>query len=139
MPGISFFLDDIRFSLPKRSGLRNWLKNMIISEGKKPGKIGIILTSDKGLLKLNVEFLKHDYYTDIMTFQDVSDDISGEIYISVDRVRENAKKLDKEFFDELHRVMAHGILHMLGYSDKKDSEKKVMRAKEDFYLNLRQF
>ena len=93
--------------------------------------------SDDGLLKINKEFLQHDYYTDIITFQNDTEDISGEIYISIDRVEDNAKAVGTTFENELNRVMVHGVLHLMGYGDKSAEEEAVMRQKEDFYLTLR--
>ena len=126
---------DTEYSYTKKRRLKNWIKNTVKEEGFSIGEINIIFTSDDYLLEINKNFLSHDYYTDVITF-DYSDNkkISGDIFISVDRVRENAEKYKEKFFDELNRVIIHGILHLLGYKDKTSTEKHLMRKKEDFYL-----
>ena len=117
---------------------KQWLKSVIISEGNKVGDIEYILCDDKHLLEINQAYLNHDTLTDIITFSTTNNDevISGEIYISVDRVNENSKTHSVSYNDELSRVMVHGILHLIGYGDHSDSEKKLMRSKEDYYLHL---
>ena len=139
MPKIHFFVDELDYSLEGEKLIRSWLTKLVKAEEKEIDEVNIIITSDEGLLKINQEFLKHDFYTDIITFQNEGELLSGEIYISLDRVRENALTNEVEVSSELHRVMAHGMLHMAGYGDKTPNEKKVMRAREDFYLNLREF
>ena len=126
---------DTEYSYTKKRKLKNWIKNTVKEEGFSIGEINIIFTSDDYLLEINKNFLSHDYYTDVITF-DYSDNkkISGDIFISVDRVRENAEKYKEKFFDELNRVIIHGILHLLGYKDNTSNEKHLMRKKEDFYL-----
>ncbi len=116
----------------------NWLKSVIVSEGRKTGDIQYIFCDDKHLLEINKTYLNHDTFTDIITFSttDNKDIISGEIYISIDRVNENSKTQIVPFNDELSRVIVHGILHLLGYNDHTDNEKKLMRSKEDYYLHL---
>ncbi len=120
------------------SHYKNWLKLVIISEEKKTGDIQYIFCDDKHLLEINKTYLNHDTFTDIITFSttDNKDIISGEIYISIDRVNENSKTQIVPFNDELSRVIVHGILHLLGYNDHTDNEKKLMRSKEDYYLHL---
>ena len=114
-----------------------WLTQLINHEGKKLGKINYIFLSDEGLLKVNQDFLKHDYYTDIITFDYVKGKtISADIYVSLPRISENAMTLSKDFTSELNRVLAHGILHLCGYKDKTDEQQMEMRNKEDFYLNI---
>jgi len=117
---------------------KQWLKAVIISEGNKVGDIQYILCDDEHLLGINKAYLNHDTFTDIITFSTTNNDeiISGEIYISVDRVSENSKAHSVSFNTELSRVMVHGILHLIGYNDHSDSEKKLMRSKEDYYLHL---
>jgi len=137
MPDIQFFLDNVDFSLRNTEVLTDWLIQLARNEGKNIDEVNVILVSDDRLLEINREFLKHDYYTDIITFQNEGKELSGEIYISVDRVKENSKTNDIVADEEFHRVLAHGFLHMLGYKDKSDEEKMIMRSKEDFYLNLR--
>lgn len=116
----------------------NWLKTVINSEGKKTGDIQYIFCNDKYLYEINKVYLKHDTFTDIITFSTTNNEevISGEIYISIDRVAENSKTHSASFNDELSRVIVHGVLHLIGYDDHSDSEKKLMRSKEDYYLHL---
>lgn len=133
---IQYFFEDIDpvEITPKTT---EWLKNLIILEQKKPGKINYIFLSDEGLLKVNRDFLQHDYYTDIITFDYVKGKtISADIFVSLPRISENAILLSKDFTSELHRVLAHGLLHLCGFKDKTDEEKIEMRKKEDFYLNI---
>ena len=135
---IRFFTEEISFILKDKNKLRKWIQVVIGNEGKLPGDLNYIFCSDNYLYKLNIEYLNHDTLTDIITF-DVSEDadeISGEIYISIDRVKENAKKFKVPFYNELHRVMIHGILHLAGYHDKTPEEVSEMRSKEDYYLSL---
>lgn len=115
--------------------LKEWLEDIIISEGKKLGNINYIFCDDEYLLKINQDFLQHDYYTDIITFDKVRGrSISGEIFISLQRVKENAETLQKTYEEEKRRVIAHGILHLCGYKDKTLEEEKLMREKENFYI-----
>ncbi len=115
-----------------------WLENIIHSEQKKTGEINYIFCDDEYLLKVNQDFLQHDYYTDIITFDYVKGKmISGDIFVSLPRILDNACSLSKEFDSELHRVLAHGILHLCGYKDKTEEEVQLMRSKEDFYLAAR--
>ncbi len=115
-----------------------WLKDVIRDERKVEGDIIYILTSDEHLHAINTDFLQHDTFTDIITFGTSLDEkiISGEIYISIDRIKENAGRLNQPVQNELSRVMVHGILHLIGYDDKTVQEKAEMTAKEDYYLNL---
>jgi len=126
------------FNLKSSKDKSDWIKKTIEKEGKKVGEIQYVFCDDDYLLKINREFLKHDYYTDIITFPlaDSKNIISGEIYISLERIEENAKLNNVLFEDELARVMIHGILHMIGYDDHTKEEKNEMREKEDYYLNL---
>lgn len=115
----------------------DWIKRIIESEGKKTGIISYFFCSDEYLLDINQRYLKHDDYTDIITFDYVEDDtISGDILISLDRVKENAKKFGVAYRSELFRVMSHGILHLLGYKDKTQGEQAKMREKEEYCLTL---
>ena len=127
--------EDIDFTYPDEAVLRQWLDSVARKEGKILGEINIIFCSDEYLLKMNKQYLNHDYYTDVITF-DYSDDqiISGDIFISVDRVKDNAQTYNQTFETELNRVIVHGILHLIGYKDKTDAEQKLMRQKEDYYL-----
>ena len=131
---INYFFEntDSKNIHPKTS---EWLENLIISENKKPGDINYIFCDDDYLLKVNQDFLDHDYYTDIITFDYVKGKtISGDIFVSLPRILENASILSQDFEKEFNRVLAHGILHLCGYKDKTEEEQIQMRAKEDFYL-----
>lgn len=133
---IHFFFENIdKFSLSDRT--KDWLINLITNEGKKAGEINYIFCDDEYLLKVNQDFLQHDYYTDVITFDYVKGKtIAGDIFVSLPRISENAETHSKDFNVELHRVLAHGILHLCGYKDKTDDEMKEMRNKEDYYLNI---
>lgn len=132
---ISFSNENIRFSLKRKAELKRWIKRIIRNEKRKEGNLNYIFTSDESLLKINIEFLKHNTYTDIITFNYNEEKItSGDIFISVDRVKENAQKFDVKFEDELHRVMIHGVLHLCGYKDKSKTDTMVMRKKENYAL-----
>ena len=112
-----------------------WLEKLILEEGKKPGDINYILCNDEYLLEINRQYLDHDYYTDIITFDYCKGKIiSGDIFLSLQRVLDNASMLETKQEEELNRVLAHGILHLCGYKDKKEEEKKTMRYKEDYYI-----
>lgn len=135
---IQFFEEDIKFLLKNKRKLRNWFRDTILQEGGKPGTLNFIFCSDNYLLEINTSYLKHNTFTDIITF-DLSEDkqiVSGDIFISIERVKENAKIFKISFQQELHRVLIHGILHLLGYHDKTPSQQKEMRSKEDYYLSL---
>ena len=132
---VQFISQSISFSLKKKNRVKRWILSVIRNEKKKEGEINFIFCNDAFLLSLNKKFLKHITLTDIITFQYPSENLSGEIFISIPRVRENAKKFQIDFENELNRVMIHGILHLCGYKDKKEADKKEMRSKEDFYLN----
>ena len=118
------------------SNISIWLEDLILSENKKPGDINYIFCDDEYLLKVNQDYLDHDYYTDIITFDYVKGKtISGDIFVSLPRILDNASTLSQNFESEFNRVLAHGILHLCGYKDKTEEEKSQMRAKEDFYIN----
>lgn len=115
--------------------ISNWLSNVALSENKNIETISVIFCSDDYLLSVNKEYLNHDYYTDIITFDySVDTEISGDLFISIDRVKENATEFNVPFLNELHRVLVHGVLHLCGYGDKSPDEETLMRSKEDFYL-----
>lgn len=120
--------------------LTNWFSNVCSSENHTLGDISIIFCSDEYLLEMNKTHLDHDYYTDIITF-DYTDNkiVSGDLFISIDRVRENALDFNVSFNHELHRVLIHGILHLCGYKDKSDDDEKLMRSKENDALSLISF
>lgn len=112
--------------------LKTWLKKIIRCEGLEPGDVQYVFCNDEELLKVNIQFLQHDTYTDIITFDFCEGKIvAGEIYISEERVRENAVLQQTNLYDELHRVIAHGVLHLCGYKDKSDTEAQGMRQKEN--------
>ncbi|MDX1650884.1 MAG: rRNA maturation RNase YbeY [Brumimicrobium sp.] len=122
-------LDEVKVS--------DWIRSVVEQENRKLGEITIVFGSDEWLLEKNREFLNHDYYTDIITFDYCEDSIiSGDLLISVERVFENADDLNVSRETELNRVIVHGVLHLMGYSDKSDPEKELMRKKEDSYLAL---
>ncbi len=134
---IQFFFEDID-KIEIEANLSNRLENIILSEGKKPGEINYIFCDDEYLLQVNREYLKHDYYTDVITFDYVKGKtISGDIFVSLPRIFDNAQTLSKDFESEFFRVLAHGVLHLCGYMDKTDEEIAEMRSKEDYYLNKR--
>ena len=134
---IRFFSQNIRFSPAKKSSVRKLLLSVIRKEKRNSGEINFIFCNDAFLYALNKKFLKHTTLTDIITFQYPSKNLSGEIFISIPRVKENAKKFKTDFENELCRVMIHGVLHLCGYNDKKRNERKKMRRKEDYYLSDR--
>lgn len=137
---IDFHSEDISFELFKKPAIISWLSYSIINEKKAPGEISYIFCSDEFLYKMNNEYLNHDTLTDIITFDYCENNlICGDIFISIDRIKENAKHFCVSFENELHRVMIHGIMHLCGYKDKAPEDQKVMSIKEDFYLNLRNF
>jgi probable rRNA maturation factor len=137
---ISFSSEESGFSLKKRTVLKNWINDVIIKSKRKPGEISFIFCSDDQLLTINQQYLNHDTYTDIITFdyskEDIKQPVSGDIFISVDRIKENAEKYSKSFEDELHRVIIHGILHLLGYKDKTKAAKEEMTKQENKCLKL---
>lgn len=134
---IYFLSEDISFDLEDQNKVQNWIQNVISKEGKMMGEVTYIFCSDVYLHKINLEHLGHDTFTDIITFNYcIEDVINTDIFISVDRVKENAITFKTTFQNELSRVIIHGILHLVGYDDKNDSDKEVMRTKEDFYLSL---
>ena len=135
---IEFFCEDVEKPRVKYIALKKWIKDVIESHKREVGKIGYVFCSDEYLLNMNREYLKHDYYTDVLTFDNTEEGekkISAEIYISVDRVAENAKTYSTES-TEMFRVIIHAILHLLGYNDQTPSEKEKMRAAEDQCLAM---
>jgi rRNA maturation RNase YbeY len=136
VPKILYFNEEVSFLLKNKRKINKWIYSSIQSEDEKPGAINYIFCSDNYLLKLNQKYLNHNNYTDIITFENDDRFISGDIFISVDRVTENARELDLQFEEELHRVMIHGVLHLIGYKDKSEEEKRLMTKKEDYYLSL---
>lgn len=126
------------FYLPHRTTLKIFIEKLFKTEGRKIDTVNYIFCSDQYLLTINQDFLNHDTYTDIITFQysQISEPVSSDIYISIDRVKENARLYDSPFIKELYRVIFHGALHLCGHKDKTKAEAKIMRAKEDHYLKL---
>ncbi len=138
---IHLFEEDVTLKIKNKLGIKKWLKETIENEGYKLTELNYIFCSDEYLHQMNVSYLNHDTLTDIITFDnsEVEGKIVGDIFISTDRVAENAKKFEVEFIDELNRVMVHGALHLVGYKDKKKEEQEKMRAKENYYLKRRNF
>lgn len=135
---IRYFNEDIKFELKHKLFNNNWLKTVAGSEMKRLGDINIIFCSDPYILEVNLKYLQHDYFTDIITFDYCEGDkLSGDLFISIDSVRENSVFYGTEFEDELNRVMVHGLLHLIGYDDHSDIDIAQMRAKENYYLELR--
>lgn len=131
------FSIETKYSLKNRMLLKRWVKAVLENKGKKLGNLYFILCDDDFLLKINRQFLKHDYYTDIITFDYAEDGIiAGDLFISIDRVRDNATALQVSEHEELMRVMIHGVLHLLGLKDKSDEEAKQMRKAEEECLEL---
>ena len=132
---VCFFFQGVKPSLTNRIELKRFIQSIFKKEGKELGFINYIFCTDKALLEINRQFLSHDFYTDIITF-DLSDSkqIQAEIYISTDRVKENALQLCVSFRSEIHRVIFHGVLHLCGYKDKSKEQKVEMRGKEEFYI-----
>lgn len=140
-PAIRIFTEDIDFKLSAQAKVKSWLKAVIQEESHRLGELSFIFCSDEYLLGINQQYLNHDTYTDIITFDNSEEQglISGDIFISIDRVRDNASQFGVTEKDETHRVMVHGTLHLLGYPDKGAAAKKKMTAKEDQYLQIREF
>lgn len=137
MPTISFHLEAVSYTVKKKNHIKSVIKTAIADENKKLGEIAFIVCSDDYLHKINQEYLNHDTYTDIITFDYCENDrISGDIFISIERVKENALKFNQNIDSELFRIVIHGVLHLLGYKDKSPKDKKIMTEKEDFYLTL---
>lgn len=129
-----------KFHLDDQEKILDWVHFVLDEEGKDLGEINYIFCDDDYLHDINLKTLKHNTLTDIISFDyTIGTVVSGDIYISYERVRENASNLSIAFKDELHRVMIHGILHYCGYNDKEEEDKTMMRSKEDYYLSLRTF
>ncbi|TWP29288.1 rRNA maturation RNase YbeY [Apibacter muscae] len=133
---INYFSNN-NFKLKNKQKIRNWLNKAISMENHVVGNINYIFCSDEQLLEINIKYLDHDYYTDIITFDYKENNrVSGDLYLSTDRIIDNAKLNNISFDEEIIRVLIHGILHIIGYNDKSPNESKLMRAKENFYINL---
>ncbi len=136
---VSFYFEDIKFVFRQKTLTRKWLKLVAESEICRIGDISVIFCSDNYILDINQKYLGHDYFTDIITFDyREGDRLSGDLFISVDSVRENSIEFGTSFNDELNRVIVHGLLHIIGYDDHTDEDIKVMRSKENYYLSLRE-
>lgn len=136
---ISYYFQDTDFKFRDRRKTNEWLKLAAESEIRRIGNISIIFCSDNYVLDINQKYLQHDYFTDIITFDYCEGDrLSGDLFISVDSVRENSVEFGTEFKDELNRVIIHGILHLVGYDDHTEKDIKLMRSKENYYLSLRE-
>jgi rRNA maturation RNase YbeY len=129
-----------KFQLPNEQEVRAWLEFVLDQEDRELGEVSYIFCDDDYLYDINLKHLNHNTLTDIISFDySLGKVVSGDIYISVERVDENARDRGIEFEDELHRIMVHGMLHYIGYKDKSESQRKTMRKKEDYYLSLRTF
>ena len=129
------YYKDVKFRLRKTKEIKNWIIQVIRSENKEPGDLYFIFTPDNYMIEINREFLKRDYYTDVIAF-DYSEEnkINGEIYIGIETVKRNAKIYKTYFINEVVRVMLHGVLHLLGYDDKEEYERKKMKEMENLYM-----
>ncbi len=135
---ISYYFEDTDFVFKEKNLNGRWLRMVAESEVKRLGDISIIFCSDNYILDVNHRYLEHDYFTDIITFDYCEGDrLSGDLFISVDSVRENSLEYGTEFKDELNRVIVHGILHLIGYDDHTDEDVMTMREKENYYLDIR--
>jgi probable rRNA maturation factor len=140
LPSIYFHSEDTHYTIKHKKAIKQWMNTSIENENHTCGEINIILCSDEHLHKMNVEHLNHDTYTDIITFDYTENNlVSGDLFISIDRVRENAKTHKTALTNEFNRVIIHGTLHLLGYTDKSPEHQLEMTSKEDFYLSLRKF
>jgi len=135
---VSYFTEDIVFPFKEKRLTSRWLKFVAESEAKRLGDIAVIFCSDNYILDVNIKYLQHDYYTDIITFDYCEGNrLSGDLFISIDSVKENASFYGTGFADELNRVIVHGVLHLIGYDDHTPEDIAVMRAKENYYLSQR--
>ena len=136
---ISYFYEDTKFVFKGRQRNNRWLRLVAESEIRRMGDLSIVFCSDNYILDMNIKYLQHDFFTDIITFDYCEGEkISGDLFISVDSVRENALLYGATFEEELNRVMVHGVLHLIGYDDHTKAEQKTMREKENYYLSLRE-
>jgi probable rRNA maturation factor len=134
---ITFQNQKFKFDLKQKTKIRSWINKIILSEKKEPGEINFVFTSDKELLKINIQYLNHHTLTDIITFDYCEGNIiHGDIFISIERVEENSEKFETTFDNELYRVMIHGVLHLCGYKDKTKKDVGLMRKKENHALKI---
>ena len=135
---ISYNTENVKMPVIRKRDTSAWIRRVAASYGKKVGEIGYLFCDDEKILEVNQEFLQHDYYTDIITFDYCEGDmLNGDIVISLDTVRSNAQQLGKDYNEELHRVIIHGILHLCGQNDKAPGERELMEAAEDKALAMR--
>ena len=133
---IVFCSEEINFELEHPESISQWIEAVIQAEAAQLSTISFIFCSDEYLLKINVEYLQHNYFTDVITFPYDDQTVEGDIFISIDRIRDNAQELKISPSNELHRVMVHGVLHLIGYLDKSPEEKSKMTELENKYLSL---
>jgi probable rRNA maturation factor len=135
---INFYTEDVDFTLKDKGLTRDWIKVVVEKENFRLKELNYIFCSDEYLLKVNQEYLDHDTYTDIITFDNSEEEktVEGDIFVSIERIKENASKYKTPFHHEMNRVLIHGVLHLLGYKDKSEKETALMRNKEDTYLSL---
>lgn len=137
---VHFFNEDVSYVLKDKMKLKNWVKIMIEQHQKSLGEVNFVFCSDEYLHEMNVEYLQHDTLTDIITFDYCDGNtVSGDLFISIDRVKDNASDLKIKLTDELHRVMIHGVLHLIGFKDKSQQDAATMRSQEEKSLILRGF
>lgn len=135
---ITYNSENIAFPKIKRRETTAWIKRVAVAHGKKVGEIGYLFCDDEKILEVNREFLQHDYYTDIITFDYCEDDVlNGDLVISLDTIRTNAEQQGTAYEEELHRVIIHGILHLCGINDKGPGEREIMEAEENKALSMR--
>lgn len=134
---ISFYAEDIELPAIKKEAVSNWIRRVAETYGKKTGDISYIFCSDEKILEVNRQYLQHDYYTDIITFDYTSGNkISGDLFISLDTVKTNAEKFETPYNEELHRIIIHGILHLCGINDKGPGEREIMEENENKALAI---
>ena len=135
---VHFYFEKVGLTLKERGKLKCFINSLIAKEKKNLNNLNYIFCNDNALLEINRKYLNHNFYTDVISFDLSSSrkEILADIYISVDRIRENAKSFKTTLKEELHRVMLHGLLHLCGYNDKTEVQRQLIRKKEDFYLNL---
>ena len=134
---IAFYAEDTKLPAIKKRAVGNWVKEVAATYGKKVGDISYIFCSDEKILEVNRQYLQHDYYTDIITFDYCEGDrLSGDLFISLDTIRTNAEQFGASYEDELHRVIIHGILHLCGINDKGPGEREIMEAAENKALGM---
>ena len=139
MAYINFFNHNYPFKLPKPRKTTAWIRKVIVLEKKKLVQLNYIFCSDQYLLEINQKYLQHKSLTDIITFdnKEITGVIEGDVFISIERIKENSFEWGTDLLEEVHRVLIHGVLHLVGYSDKTKQDKSMMRKKEDAYLSLR--